>query len=287
MNRIVCASAVLVGLGCGGGSSPPSEDAQVLEDAAARADGGVLDDATADGPRVYVHLRATHAAVAHDPGTSGQTPRGWSSGIRSLHLLRGESDPDPALVFSHGDDHVEASYADGADTIVGSAPIASLPTGTFTWARAVHTHVRFTIDATVHSSFGAVPGELEDVIALSDRTTIDGATRARGWYRHVFRAGGAEFPAEGTGFELPAIAGGGFSARVEEGETAYYFPAHLEVSDAPTADVHLVFEVNVHDGFRWIDQTTAGYAPSVFDATPPTTEPIVQAGANSYRFSVE
>jgi hypothetical protein len=203
---------------------------------------------------VYVHLRASHDAVPHAPATTGQTPRAWSSGIRSLHLLRTIDDAAPALVFS--------------------------------WARAVHTHVRFTIDATFHSTV-ALPGELEDLIVLSDRTLIDGALRSRGDYRYVFRTGTAEYPAEGSGFALAPIPGGGFTARVENGETAYYFPVFLEVSDELTEDVHMIFEVNVHEGFRWTEQPYPSFESGVFDTSLAGTEPIVQAGANGYAYFVE
>jgi hypothetical protein len=246
-----------------------------------------IDGEVSSSPRVYVHLRATHDEVPHAPATSGQTPRAWTSGIRSLHLLRTMDDAEPWLVFSHGDGFVEASYADGADTIVGSVPRSELPLTTFTWARAVHTHVRFTIDATLHSVVGPAPGALDDLIVLSDRTTLDGASRSRGWYRYVFRSGGMEYPAEGSGFELAPIAGGGFFTRIEEGETAYYFPAFLEVAPGGSEDVHLIFEVNVHEGFRWTEQIAPGFADDVFDTTTVSTEPIVQAGANSYSYFTE
>ncbi len=284
--RVLAMSIVALMTGCGGGTSGP-EDAEVRADAAVPDAAVPEPDAGEDGPRVYVHLRSTHEPVEHTPGTSGQTPRDWWSGIRSLHLLRTRDDPAPALVFTHGDGYVEASYADGADTVVGSAPIASLTSGSFTWARAVHTHVRFTIDATLHSSFGAIPGELEDLVVISDRTTIGGGTHDHGFYRYVFRAGGMEYPAEGSGFTVMPISGGGFDARLEEGETAYYFPAPLEVTDALDTDVHLIFEVNVHEGFRWVDEDLAGYEEGVFDATVAGTETIVQAGANGYRFFLE
>lgn len=281
--RALMALFSIVVWSCGGGSVGP--DAGAPADDASASDAAMAVDA--GGPRVYVHLRASHDAVAHDPSTSGQTPRNWVSGIRSLHLLRDETDPNPVLIFSHGDGFVEASYADGADTIAGSAPIASLPVGTFTWARAVHTHVRFTIDATLHSSFGTAPGTLDDLIVISDRTTIDGVEHAHGWYRYVFHTAGMDYPAEGSGFTVMPIAGGGFTARLEEGETAYYFPALLEVRDDLTSDVHLIFEVNVHEGFRWIDRPDAGFTAGAFDATPLSTEPIVQAGANGYRYFLQ
>lgn len=280
----------------GGGGAGDADVRVEADDADVRsADGGAdaaaprdasAGDAGSPGPRVFVHLRSTHAPVSHDSASSGQTPRGWVSGIRSLHLLRTEDDPDPVLVFSHGDGYVEASYADGADTLVGSAPLASVPEGTYTWARVVHTHVRFTIDATLHSSFGPLPGEVDELIVLSDRATLDGVTRAQGFYRYVFRTSGMEFPVEGSGFTLTPPSSGGFYTRIEGGESAYYFVAPLEVRDTGE-DVNLVFEVNVHEGFRWIDADEPGFEPDVFDTTPASTETVVQAGANDYRYFVE
>ena len=271
----------LVIVGCSG--APTAPDASAQDDAGLPIDAGVVRDA-ASGPTVFVHLVSTHDPVAHAPATQGQTPRDWVSGIRSLHLLRREDDPAPLLVFSHGDGFVEGSYADGADTIVGSAPIADLVPGTYTSARVVHTHVRFTIDATLHAGFGPMPGVLEDLLVLSDRTTLDGVERARGDYRFTFRTAGMSFPTEGSNFFIDPIAGGGFTTRVEEGETAYYFPVSLLVNDRLTEDMHVYFEVNVHEGFRWTDSDMTDYEPGVFDMTPLGTEPIVQAGANTYSY---
>lgn len=287
LRRMVLAAA-LAGCGgpTGGGADGGSTDAGSAADAGASDAGDARDAGTPPGPRVFVHLTATHAEVTHAPGSAGQTPRDWVSGIRSLHLLRSMDDPAPFLVFSHGDGFVEASYADGADTVVGERPIAELERGTYAWARVVHTHVRFTLDATLHAGFGPMPGVLEDEIVLSDRTTLDGATYAQGDYFTNFLYAGMSFPSRGSGYTVPAIAGGGFSARVEDGETVYYFPAPLVVDDTLTEDVHLIFEVNVHEGFRWTDQPTADYAEGVFDITAVGTEPIVQAGANGYTYTV-
>ncbi|MEZ4338210.1 MAG: hypothetical protein R3B82_16435 [Sandaracinaceae bacterium] len=224
-------------------------DAAMSFDAAVPLDAAMGDAGGSSGAQVFVHLVATHDAVDHLPSTSGQTPRDWVSGIRSLHLMRSETDPTPFLVFSHGDGFVEASYADGADTIVGSRPIAELEPGVYAWARVVHTHVRFTIDATLHAGFGPMPGALEDFIALSDRTTALGRTWSQGDYRTVFTTAGRSFPAEGTGYTWPSVPGGGFTTRVEDGETAFYFPAPLVVDDTLSDDVHLIFTVNVHEGF--------------------------------------
>lgn len=302
MMRAMILAALLVGCGesmVGGdaGAAPGDAGAQdASPDDGGPIDGAVVDsgmadtgvvDGGADEPRVYVHLRATHAVVPHSPSTSGQTPRDWRSGIRSLHLLRDADDQEPVLIFSHGDGYVEASYDDGADTVVGSAAIADLPTGTFTIGRAVHTHVRFTIDATVHTPLGPAPGELEGLLALSDRVSLDGTERARGWYRAIFRTAGMEYPSERSGYEIAPASGGGFTVAVEDGETAYYFPILLTVSNDIEDDVQLVFEVNVHEGFRWTDQDMTGYTAGTFDTTAVATEPVVQAGANSFAYAVE
>jgi len=249
------------------------------------ADAGAAEDAAPT--HVFVHLIASHEPTPHAPTTSGQTPRAWVSGIRSLELLRHEDDASPLQVFSHGDGFVEASYAAGADTVVGSVAASDLEAGTYTWARVVHTHVRFTVDATLHAGFGPMTGELEDLIVLSDRTTLEGVERSRGDYRFAFTTAGRVFPTEGTGYTVAPIASGGFHTRVEGGETAYYFPVHLVVTDRLTADAHLRFEVNVHEGFRWTDTEMPDYAAGVFDITSVGTEPIVQAGANRYVYRVD
>jgi hypothetical protein len=274
MGRASVFLGVLCGLGCG-------EPVVIGGDAGADGGGEV------EGATVYIHLRSTHEEVPHAGATSGQTPREWTSGVRSLHLLRTEDDPEPVLVFSHGDEYVEASYADGADTVVGYADVSELTPGTYTWARVVHTHVRFTIDATLHTQLGPAPGELEDLIVLSDRTSIDGTEHDRGHYEYTFRTAGMEYPAQGEGFEVAPIAGGGFYTRVEEGEVAYYFPAFIVVRDDLTEDQHLIFEVNVHEGFRWTEQAAAGFTVGVFDTTAVSTEPIVQAGANGFSYFLE
>lgn len=54
--------------------------------------------------------------------------------------------------------------------------VAAIPPGIYAFARVVHTHVCFTVNATVHSVAGPLPGELEDLIVLSDRATLDGVS---------------------------------------------------------------------------------------------------------------
>jgi hypothetical protein len=289
--------------GCGGagdgrpdtGIGPVTDGGtSALEDAASDVDAAVdaaaMDAGAADagdlGPRVIVHLRASHEPVPHVPTTSGQTPREWRGGIRSLALLRDRDDPSPMVVFSHGDDYVEVSYDDGADNVVGSAPIAALRTGTYTWARVVHTHTRFAVDARIHTPVGPVPGDIDALLVLSDRTVIDGETHARGHYEYDIRAGGTVYPLAGEGLVLPPSDSGGFAVTTEDGEMVYYFPALVTVAPI-TEDTHFIFEVNVHEGFRWIDQPSPAFVDGQLDVSVAETERIVQVGANSYRFFTE
>jgi hypothetical protein len=199
--------------------------------------------------------------------------------------MRSMDDPSPFVVFDHAEP-VVASYLDGSDTVVGTAPVASLAAARFTVARAVHTHAHFVVDATVHYAGSALPGTIDQTVVLSDRTTIEGMLRMRGWTRAVFEAGGSMFPREST-IELPALDGGGFSVRVEDGDAAYYFPIDLLVSPDVDHDVELIFEVAVHEPIRWIDEDAPGYADGVLDVTPTSYEPIVQFGAGGYRLFTE
>ncbi|MCZ7685931.1 MAG: hypothetical protein M5U28_47115 [Sandaracinaceae bacterium] len=191
------------------------------------ADAGAVaapDAGAPSGAVVRVHLRATEEPIEHEAGTAGQMPRAWVSGIRSLHLLRSRDDTAPALVFSHGDGYVEASYADGADTVVGTVPIASLTPGRFSYARVVHTHTRFTIDATMHAGYGPMPGTFEDLIVFSDRTSIGGVAHDHGHYESVFETGGLRFPTQGEGLALPPLSSGGFEVSLEDGELVSHVP---------------------------------------------------------------
>lgn len=258
-------------------ASSPGEDAT--------ADAAVLppvDARTADGPRVFVHLRATAESVEHPATTSGQTPSPYGGGIRSFQMLRAADDPSPVTVFDHGDGYVEVGLNDGDDTITGSAAIADLPPGRYVLGRTVWTHVRYGVAATAHYGGLAIPGRFDNVHALSDRVDLDGAVRGHGWYRYTFRTGAMEIPFEGHMDFTDSLSSGGFTVALEEGETAYYYALDLEV-DPASSDVHMVMEVNVHECFRWRDEEAPGHATGTFDVTASSFEPVVQLGANGYR----
>jgi hypothetical protein len=232
---------------------------------------------------IRIHLRANTKPFPHDDGLSGQTPLSHVSGIRSLKLLQQPGDPAPLTVFDHGSGFVEASYDDGSDTVVGSAEVSKLAPGVYTQARVVHSHVRYRVAATVHASGLDLPGEFDNVQVLSDGTTIDGKSHDHGFYAFVFKTGNKSFPTTGTNAPLPQVpSSGGFSAKLENGQWAYYFPTSVTLGKDTPGDLDVVLEVNMFESFRWEDQDAPDFAEGVFDVTPTGFEPVKQFGANSF-----
>ncbi len=89
--------------------------------------GGSSQGGGVEGPVVHIHMRSTTDVVAHEDGLAGQTPLEHLSGIRKLQLFKKKGDGAPLTVFDFGQSFVEASYADGADTVVYSAALSKLP----------------------------------------------------------------------------------------------------------------------------------------------------------------
>jgi hypothetical protein len=270
--------------------SGPDPDATL---ATSEADGATADTAataTADttgaaGPVVRVHVRATAERWPHTDGLSGQTPREFSAGIRSLTLLDTSGRAAELLVFDHAPAHVVAGFDDGDDTILAEVTAASLPAATFDRARVALSFVRFTVDATVHVADLSVPGEVAATQVLADATDIDGDTRDLGYWQWVFVAGANRFPVGGdTGSPVEMLPPGGpLEMAIEDGETVVYFPVSVLVDPSVSSDVDAVLEVNVHESFRWQDEARdAAYAEGVFDARPPAFEPLGKLGVNSW-----
>lgn len=272
--------------GFGDGVAPGGPDGGARADAVSPPgeDGGAVRPAPDDGsPRVFIHLRATTTPVPHDDGLAGQTPLEHRGGIRRFEMLTAAGDPAPVTVIDYGDGYVDCGLDGGDDTLVGSIRTADVPPGHYTVGRTVWTHVRYRVVATMHYMGLAVPGELDNLVAMSDRVELEGTPRAHGWYRYVFRTAGMDYPLEGSGLEfLPAVSSGGFTVRLEAGEAVYDYPIDLEVAD-PGASVRMVMEVDMHESFRWQDQSLPGYATGVLDVTPTSYEPVLRFGANAYR----
>jgi hypothetical protein len=239
------------------------------------------------GPKVTIRMKSSTAPFAHKDGFSGQTTRKTKQGVRRFRLLRSANDPSPVVVFDHGSGFVEAGYDDGDDTVLGVAPLAKVPAGTYAIAQMVVTHSRFRVSSTMHYG-GVYPGDFDCVQALSDGTTLEGSVRARGWYRYVFTTSGQSVPQEGPNAPLPTQAEtGGFTMKTDGGETYYELPVSLVVPSGITSDLTVVVHVNMHDAFRWEDQALPGYVTGVYDTTPITFEPVRRYGANTYALSLE
>jgi hypothetical protein len=246
-------------------------------------------EGTSAGTTVTIRVRATATPITHDDPWSGQTPRDHFAGIRSLTLID-ESGRHPALeVFDLSPEHVEAGWNDGDETTIAVIPVESLAYGTFSRARVGISHLRFTVDATVHAMGLSAAGEVRALQVLSDGTVLDGQVRDRGWWRYVFHFAGMQFPAGGdTGAPVAEPPSGGpIEVVVEDDETVVYFPVGILVDPTVQHDVAAVLEVNVHESFRWEDLDEPDYAPGVFDAAPPAFEPIRQLGVNSYTLGFE
>jgi len=241
-----------------------------------------------EGPVVRIHMRATTDVVTHEDGLSGQTPLKHISGIRKLQLFKKKGDGAPVTVFDFGQGFVEASYADGADTVVHTVAATELPEGVYTYARVVHSHVRYSVKATMHANGFHLPGEFDNLQVLSDNTMLDGEVRNHGYYEYLFKTAGMEFPASGNDAPVPeAMEMGGFSITVENGQWGYNFPVTLVVDPNLIEDVDIILEVNMYESFRWEDQELANYAPKVFDTTPVSFEPVKRFGANSHLVYLE
>lgn len=284
-----CLSGLLL-VGCSGSSADIGPGDPGLVDAPTPGDAGVVnpfDGASIPGPKVTIHVKTTTAPFAHQDGFSGQTSRKTKQGVRSFRLLRSAGDPKPVVVFDHGNGFVEAGYDDGDDTVIGIAPVSKLLPGTYTIAQMVVTHSRFRVSSTMHWGGGAYPGEFDCVQALSDRTTLEGAVRSRGWYRYVFTSNGQSVPQEGANAPLPTQPEtGGFTMKTSGGETYYELPIAIVVPSGVMGDVTVVLGINMNDAFRWEDQPLAGYTAGVYDTTPISFEPVRRYGANSYTLSL-
>ena len=240
------------------------------------------------GPSVQIRMRSSTAPFPHGDGLSGQTPSAHTSGLRSLTLFRSPTDPDPFVVFDLGENPVEVDYADGADTLVYTTRASAMPEATFTVARVVHTHVRYRVAATMHAMGFVVPGFFDNLQVMSDGTRVDGQKRDAGYFEYVFEGGGQSFPASGNDAPVPEYtSSGGFEVVREDGEWAYYFPVSLVVTPDITDDVQVVLSVNMHESYRWQDQSLPDYQPGVFDVTPTSFEPVLRFGANSFALTLE
>lgn len=237
---------------------------------------------------IRIHLSADTKPFAHDDGLAGQTPISHSSGLRKFELYRDDNDPSPLVVFDYGTGFVEGGYNDGDDTVAATVDPTTLTEGHYTRGRVVHSHVRYSIHATMHAQGLDFAGTFDNVEVLSDKTLLDGTMRDHGYYAYVFNAAGKSYPVTGENAPVPTYPGsGGFSVTFTNGEWAYWFPVDLTVKHELSADVDVDMHVNMFESFRWQDEGTKGYKKGVFDVTPASFEPVERFGANSFVVSAK
>lgn len=281
---------------CGSdGDATPSDAPDAAADSpdeSAFLDTASSTDAKDDAPlplMLTVRLRATDAQFNHVDGLSGLTPLSASGGIRSLSLLRDQNDIHPAVLFDSGQTATEASFSDGGDTLVGAIPIGDVPPGKYTIARMVQAFSRYSIPATMHDASASTPGELHNLVVMSDSTLVDGGLRDAGYYHYEFTAAGQQPTTfEGDDAIVPAYSTtAGAFAVVEGGQWAVYFPVNLDWSSGLSSPLELVITVNMFESFRWTDVVAPGYLPGVFDFTAVSYEPVVRFGGNEFVSTVE
>ena len=279
------------------GDTAPTDGEAAIETTVAPPDATTADtnadasdvETTAPAPELTVHIVGATAPFAHDDLLAGQTAMKPAGGIRSLSLLASPDDPAPAVVFAYGEETVEASYADQADTVVGKVGVAAIPSGHYKLARLVQAYSRFEVAATLHDGLAANAGTLACLAVMGDETLVDGQLRDAGYYHATFAAPNQTPTSfEGTTFPIPAVSTtAGAVGVVEDGQWVVYFPIDLVWDAAVTSDLTLTITVNMHESFRWTDLLIPGYLPNVFDLTPLLYEPVIRFGGNTFEAKVQ
>jgi hypothetical protein len=221
-------------------------------------------------------------------GSSQETPSDQRVGILGLTLLKGASDPSPLVVFDLTAP-VDTPYGAGSSTVVGSTPASKLVPGTYSVARVPVAYVKFTVAGTYHFGVSPIVGDFTDIISLTAGTTLDGASRDRGWWSSSFAVAGTtegQVSGEDAAIAQPGAASG-IGLDLSGPVAAYVFPIDLTIPADIQSDMNVVFTVNTYQDFHWMDENQPGYEPGVFDVSPGSFEPVTQLGANSFAVSIE
>lgn len=240
------------------------------------------------GAQVTLALRGSVTPVAHADGFSSQTPLRQGVAVNSLWLLKGPNDPNPLKVADLGAVSVETDLVSGKTNDIATVALSSLPAGTYTIAKVGVAYVRYRIAARLHDGI-ATDGRYNNVEALSDGVLVDGKTRTKGWFRSEFGIGDTTYAStESNDAPLPQLPSSGGMTLETTGPTSFYvFPMNVTIDPNEPKDQRVVCEVNVHESFRWQDQTQPDYAAKVFDTTPTTYEPVMSFGASAFSLSLE
>ena len=249
---------------------------------------GTITATPGPGAQVTLALRGSTSAVPHADGFASQTPKSQYVAVKSFWLLKAANDPTPLKVADLGTKAVETDLVGGTTNDITTVALKSLPAGTYTLAKVGVAWVRYRVAARLHNGV-ATDGRYDNVEALSDGIVFDGQTRKKGWFRSEFGIGNTTYGSlENDGAPLPQLASsGGMTLETSGPDSFYVFPMHVTIDPNETKDQRIVCEVNVHESFRWKDESSSGYEANVFDTTPTTYEPVMSFGASAFSLFLE
>ena len=233
-------------------------------------------------------MRGDVTAKTFNDGFSGQTPRNFTIGFSRVDLMTSENDATPVTVFDFGSNYVEVDML--SETKIGSADLRDIPSGVYTYGRALLVMARFDVDVTVHTMISptGIAGTATVTAALSD-ATIDGHARSQGWAQEVFTIPNLlPITKDTTLPDLPSTAAG--TIVEENGKMWLVFPLNPSLPVAPIPNIahKLTMVYDEFESFRWDDQPTSGYSDGVFDSDQDgNTEPLQNVGATDYHIIVE
>ena len=240
------------------------------------------------GAQVTLAVRGSLAAVPHADGFASQTPKSQNVAVKSFWLLKSANDPSPLKVADLGTNAIETDLVSGKTNDITTVALKSLPAGTYTIAKVGVAWVRYRVAARLHNGV-ATDGRYDNVEALSDGIVFDGQTRNKGWFRSEFGIGDTTYAVvENNDAPLPQLpSSGGMTLETNGPDSFYVFPMHVTIDPDETKDQRVVCEVNVHESFRWKDESSSGYSANVFDTTPTAFEPVMSFGASAFSLFLE
>jgi len=103
----------------------------------------------------------------------------------------------------------------------------------------------------------------------------------------VFSANGTTYGTlEGEDAPVPAVSTLRSDARHVRPADLLRLPVQVAIDPDVGLDPEVLLELNVHESFRWQDQSAPRYTSKVFDTTPNTFEPVMAFGANAFTLTI-
>jgi hypothetical protein len=233
------------------------------------------------GGKLIIRVGGDTSPKTIPDGLAGQTPKVYTMSLSRYEIMTSAADPKPVLVFDHKDKPVTIDMLKAAQE-AGSAPLSTIPTGTYTHGRVKLTSTSFTVAATVHAT-APLAGDVTVTTALSDGK-IDGKDWKQGDVSYVFSIWPTPIP--GVLPPLPATPGGQIIQQGGETWMVFPFTKPLFISSASPKDWTATITYQVADSFRWQDDASkTGYLPNVFDVSvlpTPSFEAVKSFGATGY-----